>query len=262
MNSAATIFCDPFVFTYKTPFMQRIADLVRSGHTQYVLGTIPTEKAGLFAGKMDSLLHISRNKLQACRARKLGEASARLLFLQQANEKHLTWILLRNPGDKADQSGQDWRDALEDKITITGYELVRRTRPDSKKPAWTWRYTQNQYDLVCESIISSIRGKRDLELQQLIHSLVRSPGFAGVRDHVTKMCALISAEWKRRRAKSEAMPEIPRHGYTRRLEDAGCRLSELKAFVRDQRKPAKKVKPTVPVTHRRRRVVSDGALAA
>ena len=103
-------------------------------------------------------------------------------------------------------------------------------------------------------------GKRDLELQQLIHSLVRSPGFAGVRDHVTKMRALISAEWKRRRAKSEAMPEIPRHGYTRRLEDAGCRLSELTAFVRTQNKSAQKVKSTVPVTHRRR-VVSDGALA-
>jgi len=262
MNSPATICLDPFVFTYKTPFMQRIADLVRSGHTQYVQGAISTDKAGFFAGKMDSLLQTSRNKLQACRARKLGEASARLLFLQQANEKHLTWILLRNPGDKADHSGQDWKDALEDKITITGYELVRRTRPESKKPAWTWRYTQNQYDLICESIISTIRAKRDLELQQIIHSIVRSPGFAGVRDNVTKMRALISAEWKRRRAKSEAMPEIPRHGYTRRLEDAGCRLSEQKEFVQTQNKPAQKVKPTVPVTYRRRRVVSDGALTA
>lgn len=262
MNSPARNCIDPFVFTHKTPFMQRIADLVRSGHTKYVVGTIPIKKAGFFADKMDSLLQISRNKLEACRARKLGEASARLLFLQQAKSEYLTWILLRNPGEKTDESGQDWRDACNDKINVTGYELVRRTRPGSTKPAWTWRYTPSQYDHLRNGIVSAIRGKRDLELQQIIHSLVRSPGHAGVRDQVKNLCALITSEWKRRRAKSETMLEIPHHGYTRRLKDAGCRLSELKSFVGEPDKPVSEVKQAVPVVRRHKRIINNDTLSA
>lgn len=262
MNLPITSCLDPFVFAYKTPLMQRIADLVRSGHTEYVLGTIPVHKAGFFAAKMDRLLQTSRNKLEACRARKRGEGSARLLFLQQDNSAHLTWILLFHPGKQPDQSGQDWRDAHNDKIILTGYELVRRTRPSSTQPAWTWRYTASQYDLLRNGIISAIRAKRDLELQQVIHSLVRSPGHAGVRDQVKQLCALIRSEWKRRRAKSETLPLIPHHGYTRRLKDKGCRLSELKSVARAQNRSISEVKSTVPVVHRRKRIISNGVLSA
>jgi hypothetical protein len=226
-NRNATNIADPFIFRFKTAFMQRIADLVRSGHTQYVMGTIPISKAGFFAHKIEAQYHTDYSKLEACRARQRGEASARLLFLHQDGKELLIWFLLFHPGTTQDESGQNWRDAMVDRIVLTGYELVRRTRPGSNKPAWTWRYTLKQYDSLRDSIIAAIRNKHDLQLKQSIHSISRSPGFAGVREQVKKLYSILMSEWKRRRAKSEILPELPRHGYTRRIESRGCRLTEL-----------------------------------
>ena len=251
-KSNAINYSNPFVFTYKTPFMQRIADIVRAGHTQYIMGTIPLNKAGFLAYKFENQFHTWRNKLQACRAKKDGEPSARLLFLHQAGNDHLTWVLLFHPGTKPDQSGQKWRDAFSDKIIVTGYELVRHTRKGSKKPSWSWRYTQKQYDLLRGSIVQAIRNKQDMELRQLIQSISRSPGFALVREQVKKLKALIQSEWKRRRAKSEPMPELPHHGYTRRLEDRGCRLSELRSSLTEKSaRPAAKSNRTTQVLRER-----------
>lgn len=247
VKSTALNFSNPFVFTYKTPFMQRIADVVRSGHVQYALGTIPLEKAGFLAHKFETQFKTHLSKVESCRARKRGEASARLLFLHQANSDHLTWMLLFQPGSAPDRSGQKWRDALTEKIIITGYELVRHTRPGLKKPAWTWRYTLKQYDLLRDSIISAIRNKQDERLRQLIHSISRSPGFAGVREQVKKLNDLIKAEWKRRRAKSESMPTTPHHGYARRLPDRGCRLSELRRSAGKSRHSASVAKRAAPL---------------
>lgn len=232
--STTTNYSNPFVYKLKTPFMQRIADIVRSGHTQYTMGTIPLNKAGFLAYKFEKQFQTWRNKLQACRAKKDGESSARLFFLHQAGNDHLTWVLLFHPGTKPDQSGQKWRDVFTDKIIVTGYELVRHTRKGSKKPAWSWRYTQKQHDLLRCSIVQSIRNKQDKELRQLIQSISRSPGFALVRDQVKKMNDLIKSEWKRRRAKNEPMPELPHHGYVRRLEDRGCQLSELMSSLSEK----------------------------
>lgn len=226
-NPGAKNYSNPFVFTFKTPFMQRIADIVRAGHTQYIMGTIPLNKAGFLAYKFENQFHTWRNKLEAWRAKKDGEANARLLFLHQAGDDHLTWVLLLHPGTKSDQSGQKWRDALTDKIIVTGYELVRHTRKGSKNPSWSWRYAQKQMDLLRDAIVQAIRAKRDMELRQLIQSISRSPGFALIREQVKKLNDLIKSEWKRRRAKNDPMPVLPHHGYARRLKDRGCRLSEL-----------------------------------
>lgn len=230
--SAPPNISNPFVFTKKTPFMQRIADLVRSGHTQYMNGVIPVEKAGFFAQKMEAQFQTNRSKVEACRARKRGEGSARLLFLHQGQERLLIWILLYQVGNQPDQTESRWRDALEDKIVLTGYELVRQTRPGATKPAWSWRYSHTQYERLRDQIIQSIRGKRDDVLRQLIHSIARSPGFAGVRDQVKNIFDLIKSEWKRRRAKTEQCPVLPKHGYTRRVEDHGCRLTELRDQIK------------------------------
>ncbi len=251
-KSSAINYSNPFVFTYKTPFMQRIADIVRAGHTQYIMGTIPLSKAGFLAHKFENQFHTWRSKLQACRAKKDGEANARLLFLHQAGDDHLTWVLLFQLGTKPDQSGQKWRNAFTDKIVITGYELVRHTRKGSKKPAWTWRYTQKQYDLIRESIVQAIRNKQDMDLRQLIQSISRSPGFALVRQQVKKLNDLIQSEWKRRRAKNDPMPELPHHGYTRRLENRGCRLSELISSLSEKSaRPPVKANRATPVLRER-----------
>jgi hypothetical protein len=217
----------PFILTKKTVFMQRIGDLVRTGHSLYVQGVIPLEKAGFLAAKFEQRFQIERNKLEASRARKRGEHSARLLFWLPDDSEQVHWILLFCPGSVIDES-EKWRYALSDRIHLTGYELVRLTKAGADHPVWTWRYTRTRYDELREAVVQAIRRKRDDELRQLIHTFWRSPGFAGIREQVKKIADVIRAEWKRSRSNSETMPEIPaRLGYVRRLPDVGKRLSEL-----------------------------------
>lgn len=204
----------------------------------YVEGQVPAEKAPYFAAKLDALYLVGQNKLQASRHRKLGNASFRLLMLVKEGDAQIHWFLLKTEGKAPTEAAREkWRNALEDRITMTGYELVRQTKVGLAKPAYTWRYTRARAQELREGILHAIRAKRDDELRQLIHSIYRTPGFAGARDQVKKMTDLIKDEWKRSRKKDEPMPEIPaRLGYVRRLADVGLKLSELGVKVRSHRR--------------------------
>lgn len=234
---AKTSQLDWFVLTKKTVLMQRLADLVRTGHTMYVEGQIPAEKAPYFAAKLDSLYLVGQNKLQASRHRKAGNASFRLLMLASEGDAQIRWYLLRTDGRMpAEASREKWRDAFDDRIALTGYELVRLTKPGASAPVYTWRYTRERAQDLRDAILHAIRTKRDDELRQLIHSIFKTPGFAGARDQVKKMVDLVKEEWKRSRGKAEPLPEIPaRLGYVRRLPDVGLKLSELGVKVKAHR---------------------------
>jgi hypothetical protein len=193
----------------------------------YVQGVIPLAKAGFLAAKFEQRFQVGRNKLEASRARKRGEHSARLLFWLPDDDEQVHWILLYCPGSVIDNT-EKWRDAIADRILLTGYELVRQTKPGADHPVWTWRYTRQRHDDLREAVVQAIRRRRDDELRRLIHTLWKSPGFAGIRAQVKKFREIIKNEWKRARKKGEEMPEIPAHlGYVRRLPDVGKRLSDL-----------------------------------
>lgn len=229
---------DWFVITKKAVLMQRLADLVRSGHKYYVEGQIAIEKAGFFAGKLDELYRVGQDKLQASRQRKKGEASFRLLMLKLENEEFLRFWLLRTEGTVCPEATREkWRDAWSsDRIVLTGYELVRQTREGAKNPAWTWRYNKEREQDLRNAILQAIRTKRDDELRQLIQTIWRTPGFAAAREQVKKMRKLIEKDWVRSRG-TEPLPEIPdRLGYVRRLPDMGMRISELDWKVRSSKK--------------------------
>lgn len=220
---------DWFIFTKKSPLMQRLADLVRTGHTHYVEGLIPVEKAATLAGKLDDLYKVGQDKLQASRQRKTGAASFRLLMLFTEGDEQLRFWLLRTDGEIPPAGQREkWRDALSDRINLTGYELIRQTREGQAAPAYTWRYTKQRAADLRDALLRAVRTKRDDELRQLIHSIFRTPGFAAARDQVKKMVDLIKDEWKRSRKKDEPLPEIPaRLGYVRRLPDVGLMISEI-----------------------------------
>lgn len=222
-----------FVFTKKSAYMQRIADLVRTGHRWYVTGVVPLDKVGSLHRKFDRLYDVEIGKLKASLARKKGFASARLLFLHLEGEDRVHWVLLRTEGRlvvDGTEKLESWRDALErpQRVTLTGYELVRLTKATSDHPVWTWRYTREREAELRERLIGAIRRRDDLTVQQMIHSIWRTPGFAGAREQVKKMGQLVRAEWKRSRGK-DALPEIPaRVGYVRRMADVGGFWSETK----------------------------------
>ena len=41
---------DPFVFTSRAAWMQRVSDFGRTGHTWYIQGSCPADKAGYLWG--------------------------------------------------------------------------------------------------------------------------------------------------------------------------------------------------------------------
>lgn len=223
-----------FVFTRKAAFMQRIADLVRSGHTRYVHGEVPIERVQALHDKFARLYDINLSHLQASRMRKAGFATARLLFLFQEGQDRLDWILLTTPGPfvTGAEKFERWKNALDrdrdQRVQVTGYVLKRITKPEEPKPVWTWAYTAERERELREAIIGAIRRKSDMELERLIYTIWRSPGFAGIRQQVKKFGQLIRAEWRRSRKESEQLPGIPeRIGYVQRLKDKGKPLSEL-----------------------------------
>ncbi len=209
--------------------MQRVGDLVRTGHVQYVQGRVSIEKARHLVDKFESRFAISTQKMAASRIRKSGGSTSRLMLLKlDSDGPTLTWILLHQQGKVPDTS-ERWRDALSDRICLTGYELVRQTKPEEPRPVWTWRYTRARHQELREAILMNIRQKRDSELTQLIHTISRTPGFAGARGQVKKLKELIASEWKRSRSKADKMPELPeRIGYLRRIPDVGVKLGTLR----------------------------------
>ena len=228
---------DWFVLTKKAALMQRLADLVRSGHRWYIAGQIKPDKAGYFAGKMDTLYAVGLTRLEQSRRRKSGQATFRLLMLYQDGHDCLDWWLLRTDGAVPPEAHREkWRDALVDRISYTGYELVRQTRAGAKLPAWTWRYTKTREHELRDALLRAVRTKRDDELRQLIQTIWRTPGFAAARGQVKKMKALIVSDWKRSRG-GDPLPEIPeRLGYVRRIPDLGRKLSELREQKRAVRR--------------------------
>lgn len=248
---------DPFIYTKRAPFMQRISDLVRTGHHRYVEGTVPIEKAGALYEKFVRLYDVHLDRLQASRHRKKGFASGRLLMTpitnDVANEHYLDlhWILVVTDGKFAlaeSEKRERWRDAMQDRVIFSGYELVRLTKPQHPKPVWTWRYEKTREKELRESLRSAIRLKHEDELRRMIHLIWRTPGFAGARDQVKKMGVLIKAEWKRSRKDGEPMPEIPaRIGYVQRIPDKGMPASQLlKTRLADRMKQSQVAEKTAP----------------
>lgn len=257
---------EQFVFIKKTPFMQRIQQLVASGHTHYVMGMIPVDKASNLVAKFDERYAIGASRMAASRARRAGEGSARLLMYLPAEQSQIQWVLLRTASLQTDNSEQ-WRDALFDKtrIEITGYQLVRRVRPVTTKEkagiegltaalnnqdlpedqrakvrkslarltegkdrlAWTWTYKRDQYHALRDAVQLAIRQKNTERLNQLIHSIARTPGFGGAREQVHQIWKFIHAEWVRSMPRELQPPELPKVGYVRRLPDQGLPLSQL-----------------------------------
>src|SRR5574343_1036453 len=240
-----TAWLDWFVLTQKTAAMQRLSDWVRYGYHAYVCGQIPAAKAGYLAAKFDSLYGVGLNRWEQSRKREKGLASFKLLMLHQVQHQgelaSIHWWLLKTPGEGPEVSGREkWRDPLTQRIEFTGYELVRQTKPGTKKPAWTWRYVKTREQDLRNDLLRAIRNRRDDELRQLIQTIWRTPGFAAARDQVKDMRALILAEFQRSRS-GDPLPDIPaRPGYVQRLPDKGRPLSELglrpiKKTVREKR---------------------------
>jgi hypothetical protein len=201
--------------------------------------------------------------------RQEGIVDARLLLWIGQADDLLSWILLANARENLkwllpDSSQQQWRNAEDQRIKLTGYELVRLNAPvtpsersrlanlkrrlqetsgaeqkrisvaygrayraSKNRLRWTWRYERDTYQSLRQEVIRVIRNRRDDELRTLLAMVWRTPGFSGTREQVFQLRELVFAEWKRHRGK-ESAPELPKNiGYVRRLKDDVIPVSKL-----------------------------------
>lgn len=227
---------DPPVLLYKSSLMQRLSDWVRVGYRYWTSGTVEADKAAAFVRKFDRyyLVHLDRNR--RARAKKAGEGCA-VLLLWQSSPGVLAWFLLVSPGDHPAHQLEKLKDAMDSssRIILTGYELVRATRPGASAPSWTWRMTAAAYSDWRTRVIDVVRRGDDYSVSQAIGSLYRVPGFAGCRAQVKKCLELFRSEWKRSKSVG-AFPEVPRLlPYLRRVESSSIGLSTWLAAAKRSR---------------------------
>jgi len=244
---------DPYIYTYRATYMQRIADYVRTGHTKYVLGRISIEKASDLYDKFSALYDVHLTPMQASRKRAKGYATGRLLFTPVTSNTNfksddyysLDWILLLTPGElkaKEFEHREKWLNPFNahSRIVLNGLELVRLTKPNEPKPVLTWRIQKDGERLMREQIRDAIRRKRDDQLRAILKNLDSTPGFAGAREQIKKLKRYIKAEWKRSRAVNEPMPDLKYQYYLQRLNDKGLAASQLLAQRKKRIKEAEK----------------------
>lgn len=217
---------DPLILS-KRIFMQRIQDYVRHGYRHWTLGKVSPEKATRLVRKFVDYYRVDRDRNARHRARLRGEGSAYLLLYAAPGEDRITFILLVSAGAHPAHKLEKLKEAFDERsrVTLTGYELVRLTKPGNSQPVLTWRMTRQNYASWRDRIRKTVRSGSDAAVRQMINTLVRSPGFAGIRQQVKKLGQLLRAEWKRRRRKPSRPPAIPRIYYLQRLRTEGMHLS-------------------------------------
>lgn len=218
---------NPIVLNRKTVFMQRLADYVRLGYREYVLGEVRADRALALAAKFQRLYEVHLHRNHRARARANGEASAYAVWWQPHADT-IVFALLLTPGRHAVRQLEKLQDATERdaRLAVGDYELVQRPRADKASPAWTWRLTEAAYEGWRERTLEVVKGGNTFVVRQHIDDLMSMPGFAGIREQVKKLKSLFRSEWTRRR-KAQDMPTLPRQRFVQRLESKGVRLRAL-----------------------------------
>jgi hypothetical protein len=151
----------------------------------------------------------------------------------------LHWILLVHATPDQLPKTEKWRNALTERVELTGYELLRETKKDAPKPVWTWRYRPDRYADLRDSMIAAIRSKRDQDVKLLILTIWGTMGFSGSRHQAKQLLKLLKTEWEQKR-KGENMPELPKAiGYVRRQADKIEWYSRTGKWSKPPQKPAK-----------------------
>ena len=226
---------NPPVLLTKSVLLQRCADLVRLGSCFHVSGVVPYDRAPALARKFRDtyLVHLGKDARYRRRRAGLGNAHL-LLWMHDPCAYELTFVLLVTHGDHPAHQLERLRDARgngRERIEITGYELVRRTRTGSTKPVWTWQMTAECYQRWRDRALRVIRIKNDLELRQAWYSLHKVPGFSRIREQAKSVERLMKCDWTRSR-RGEFPFSHTRIRYVQRLAVKSKPLSAVLAAPR------------------------------
>lgn len=223
---------DPPIHIHKTELMQRILDAVARGYHWYTFGQIPSLKVARLSDKFGTLYGTCRNSNQRAYAKSRGKANARVLFSGQAHEHQFRWWLLVSEGVGVVHKTESLRDARDKRSRIRigdDYELVRRTRPATQGggTVWTWRMTRANYTRWRVSIIRACRRSDPQELNRVLRSLYRVPGYSGARAQVGRLVETSRQEWRRRHGSLAGVLWPLKLGYVERIKDTSIALTTL-----------------------------------
>lgn len=216
------LYMKTIIFDRLPTFLQRITDYVSRGYSSWQTGEIEPAKAAPLVTKFGNFYGTNRTPMQRVRDRQKGVGAAALLLYQPPESERVRWVLLvTRPelGEHPAHRAETLRDGLQadGRVTIPGYELVRITKPQEPKPVWSWRWPKATEETWRARVVQGIRARAEVDLARTIFLLNRQPGFAGVREQVKRMYALIRSEWKRTRGSLDGLPEIPAAvGYVQR----------------------------------------------
>jgi hypothetical protein len=255
------------VFEYKSAFLQRIADYVRTGHVAWVAGEVELSRAQAMVKKFNALYAVGRTRSQRAWAARQGLGNAVLLMYcpgqpgsdgsavpsalgaqtsagpepttdcsepmaatAEPSPHRVRWILLVNGAHHTAHQLERLRridGANAARLVFDDYELVQLPRAGQSKPAWTWRMTKAAYEAQRCLVIETAR-RSPHAVPHLVQSLTRIPGFAGCRVQVKQLLRLAQAEHARRVRGGDKLA-CPPVRYVQRLKSGGVRLSQLQA---------------------------------
>jgi hypothetical protein len=190
---------NPPVLLTKSVCLQRCADFVRLGNYWYISGVVPYARAAALARKFRDTYQVHLSKDSRYRRKKAALGNAHLVLWQHDESAlELTFVLFVTDGDHPAHVLERLSDARVQRLTITGYELVRQTRAGAtSKFSWTWRMTETTYQGWRDRVRIGTRSREDLLLRQAWYSLHRVPGFAPIRQQAKKIEALMRGEHTR-----------------------------------------------------------------
>jgi hypothetical protein len=259
---------DPYVYTSKSVYMQRVLDKVSHAHPQNFPINLSDEKAWRLAQKWSRAYEVNLERNEQTRRRKAGKGTAALLLWKSAPGVIQGHLLVSARGEHPARQLEELRDATkpQGRITVTGYELVRLPRSEKKTATkyrkreaaktqkressivkharkqqkgmtWTWRMTEKTYQSWRDRAIYTARNGNARDVEQFLYVLYGTPGFRGCRYQVGKIMVLFRGEWKRARSDHEELPPNRSLYYARRLADVGM---NLRALIRETRKLERK----------------------
>lgn len=215
---------DPLVPTTVTAAMRLLLLDVSRGHTQYVSGTVPADRAQALAARFHERYGLAGDKVQKSRRRAKGQAVFALHLFPQAGTTDLYWWLLRTDGDHPLLSLERWRDAADVRTAISWwdrYELVREPVPVAhrkklagpagkplKPVTWTWRFRRQVMDEIRAHIRHCVQHPDD-RLAQLVRSLAAAPGWRQMRAQVKQLYFYLDQQQSQHRVPPGRRVQMP-----------------------------------------------------
>lgn len=189
------------IYVHKTSTMQDMLTAVSRGYRWHVGGIVRADRFPGLEAKFADLYSTNRTTMQRYRAKKAGQASARLFAHPAHRSPHFFWWLLLTDGEtlarEREHGLREVTDAHSRVLWANEFEIVRLPGFASA-PRWTWRMTRSRMEAWKEEIRVAIRHrKHDSAIRFVITRFHHLPGFKGVREQVAELRYFTAQEWGR-----------------------------------------------------------------